>query len=129
MDIHHHHEELILEIKEELKDIFENSSQGIYLYLDDIHKACNKKYASMLGFNTPKEWEDIPEDVVGKTVVEKSQEGLISAYQRAMENLAGSAIEVIWKNKNGGEVATKVILVPITFKGHIFALHFVSEQN
>jgi hypothetical protein len=32
-----------------------------------------------------------------------------------------------WKRKSGENIKTKVILVPVAHKGHIFALHFVSQ--
>jgi hypothetical protein len=33
---------------------------------------------------------------------------------------------VTWKKKNGGTVNTTVILVPMAYAGHLFAVHFVS---
>ena len=46
---HSHHEELIEGITSHLKIFLEKSSQSIYIYLDDEHKACNKIFAAMLG--------------------------------------------------------------------------------
>jgi len=50
---------------------------------------------------------------------------LVSTYQNAMNNFVGSSIEVEWKKKTGGKVKTRVILVPFSFNGHLFALHFI----
>lgn len=50
-----HHEELANGFYNQLKQIFDSSEQAIYLYLDDNHKVCNKKFASLLGYNSPEE--------------------------------------------------------------------------
>jgi hypothetical protein len=42
-----HHEELVTGFYNQLKEIFDSSEQAIYLYLDDTHKVCNKKFAQM----------------------------------------------------------------------------------
>ncbi|HLC64628.1 MAG TPA: hypothetical protein VJI46_00720 [Candidatus Nanoarchaeia archaeon] len=118
------HGKLVADLHKQLNRVFSGSSQGVYLYLDDHHKVCNKKFASMLGY-TAKEWASI-HAILGQTVEAKSQKTLVSAYLRAVDKLAGSTISVTWVKKKGGKVKTDVILVPIVFKGNVFALHFVS---
>ena len=54
--------------------------------------------------------------------------GAVFCLLDAMKRMVGSAIDVSWKRKNGGEVDTKVILVPISYQEHLFALHFISEK-
>jgi len=129
MDMHEHHEKLIVEITKEYSDILKISKQGIYIYLDDVHKVCNTKLAKMLGYESVDEWAAVTEDPVGVMVTEKSQKTLIDAFRNAQDNSVGSEIEVVWNKKTGGEVKTKVILVPISFQGHFFALHFVTPIN
>ncbi len=126
MKEHQTHEELIKELAEHLKDIFEGSAQSVYLFLDDSNKVCNKKFSSLLGYSSPEEWSKIKEPFTKAFVDENSQETLVSAYQDAMENLAGSSINIEWKKKSGGKVKSKVILVPFPFNNHLFALHFIS---
>jgi len=46
-----------------------------------------------------------------------------------MEEKIGSTIDVAWKMKSGGTVDIVVILVPISYQRHLFALHFVSEKK
>ncbi len=122
-----HHEELIAGIMKQLGPVFESSEQGIYVYLDDIHKACNKKFAKMLGYNSADEWANEEVSFTEMFVDKKSQEALVSAYSDAMDHMIGSSINVTWKNKSGKSVKTQVIMVPISFQNHLFALHFVSE--
>lgn len=121
-----HHEELISGIFEQLKVIFENSEQAIYLYLDDTHKVCNKKFASLLGYKSPDEWSKVETSFPETFAAEKSRETLVTTYIKAMEKMAGSKINVTWKKKSGGTVDTTVIIVPVAYEGHLFALHFIS---
>lgn len=124
----HHHEQLIESVTNEYREILENSKQGIYIYLDDVHKVCNDKLAKLMGYKSPGEWARVPNPFLNVMVAEASQEVLGSAYWKAMEQNVGSEIEVTWKKKDGGTVPSSVILVPISHEGHKFALHFISEK-
>ena len=124
MDDHGHHEDLIGGISRQLEPLFKNSTQGIYIYLDESHKACNEKFSSLLGYESPEEWAAL-EPFTEKLVAEKSQEALVTAYQNAMENFEGSSQEIVWKKKDGSEVSKTVILVPVAYEGHTVALHFI----
>jgi PAS domain-containing protein len=119
-----HHEELIAGISKQMKIILESSQQAVYIYLDDIHKVCNGKYATLLGYRSPEEWAK-EQDPLEATVERSSQEILANAYKQAMEKFIPSNIKVTWKKKSGGTVVTSVVLVPIAYDDHIFALHFV----
>jgi hypothetical protein len=120
-----HHEELIAGISKQMKSILDSSQQSVYIYLDDIHKVCNGKFASLLGYRSPEEWAK-DENLLEATVEQSSQETLVNAYNQAMEKFIASNIIVTWKKKSGGTVVTSVVLVPIAYDDHIFALHFVS---
>lgn len=124
--MHEHHEELIRSISEEYKDILANSDQAIYIYLDDVHKVCNQKFASLLGYESIEAWTKITDPFPQVFVAEESQEMLVSSYQKAMETMSGSSIEVVWKTKSGTTIKSSVIIVPISHQGHLFALHFVT---
>jgi hypothetical protein len=126
MDEHEHHEDLIKAVAEEYSEILKNSEQGMYIYLDDNHKVCNDKFATLLEYGSVEEWVSVRESFPDAFVTEESQETLVTAYQKAMEQYAGSEVNVTWKKKPGGTVETTVVLVPISHNGHVFALHFVS---
>ena len=111
---------------EEYKNIFEGSGQGIYVYLDDNHFVCNKKFASLLGYDSAKEIEDMKGDFLGSFVADGSKDSLASTYQKASEKFEGSSIKVSWKKKDGGSVETNCILVPISYEGHVLALHYIA---
>ena len=125
-DLHSHHEELVGGLYNQMKSIFESSEQPMYLYLDDTHKTCNQKLASLLGYKTPNEWASVEE--FSNLVEEKSMKSLAAAYNEAMTRKVGSTINVEWRKKSGDRVDTSVILVPIAYDEHLFALHFVSPK-
>jgi carbohydrate-binding DOMON domain-containing protein len=106
--------------------ILEESKQAIYLYLDDTHKLCNKKFASIVGYNSPKEWGSVQKSFTEAFVEPQSQHTLVSAYQEAMESRTGSCVNITWKNKAGGQVKTQIILVPTVVNGTLVAMHFTS---
>src|SRR4030065_1957044 len=74
-----HHEEVVKGLYDQMKPVFDSSEQPIFLYLDDNHKACNSKFASMLGYKTPQEWAEI-QGFLEVYVAEKSRETLMTAY-------------------------------------------------
>ena len=120
-----HHEELVSGFYNQLKEIFNSSEQAIYLYLDDTHKVCNKKFAQMQGFSSAEKWAKVDNPLeVG--VEEYSQDAIVSAYQNAMEKMIASKINVKLKKKTGVAFDASVIMVPVAYQGHLFALHYIS---
>ena len=128
MDQHEHHAELVSGFFKEQQHIFDSSSQAMYAFLDDDCRVCNQKFATLLGYSSPDEWFKV--NVQGAFpaafVDNRSQQTVVAAYQNAMEKMEGAAIKVAWKKKSGGTIDTTVILVPVAYKGHVFALHFIS---
>ena len=121
-----HHEELVNGLYEQMKPILDKSEQPIFIYLDDNHKACNNKFASMLGFKSPKEWAE-KQGFLEVYVTEKSRETLSSAYWTAMEKMSASTIPMTWMKKDGTSMDSTMILVPMFFEGHMFSVHFVTN--
>jgi PAS domain-containing protein len=128
MNDHDDHGGLMGDLADEYREILDTSSQGIYLFLDDGHKICNARFASLLGYESPEEWAGVQRSFPDAFVAEESQHSLIGAYQAAMEDATASTIQVTWKRRSGGTVDSSVILVPISYDGHDLALHFVDER-
>ncbi len=128
MHDHSNHDDLMQSIASEYADIFENSEQGVYIYLSDTDKICNEKFAKLLGYGSPEEWAKIEMSFPMAFVADESQETLVAAFQDAMDKMAGSVNVITWKKKDGSTVNTNVILVPIVHTGHLLALHFVSSN-
>ena len=119
------HHDIIAKVRDQLGDIFEESEQSVYVYLDDANKACNKKFATLLGYASPNEWANVKENFPDAFVSPKDRRTLVSTYQKAVNDLVGFTISVSWK-KHGGEVPTTTILVPIVYDGHRMALHYIT---
>jgi PAS domain-containing protein len=126
MIVHPHHEDLIAGIKAQMAQVLENSSQGIYLYLDDAHKVCNRKFAAMLGYSSPRQWAATEAPL--SDILEEDQDTVIKAYLDASQKLIASAVEVQAKNiKTEKIIRLKLVIAPISFGGHIFTAHFFSK--
>lgn len=123
-----HHEQLVKDLYEQMKPILDKSEQPIFIYLDDNHKACNDKLASMLGFLSPQEWAD-KQGFLEVYVAEKSRETLSSAYWNAIEKMAASTIQITWMKKDGSLLDSTMMMVPMFFEGHLFAVHFVTKTG
>ena len=121
-----HHEELVKGLYEQMKPILDASEQPIFIYLDDNHKACNQKFASMLGFKSPKEWAE-KQGFLEVYVTEKSCETLSTAYWNAMQKMVASTIPMTWMKTDGTSIISTMILVPMFFQGHMFSVHFVTN--
>lgn len=128
MNDHEHHDDLMRDVARELEEILEESEQGVYVYLDDVHKLCNARFATLLGYPSPEAWAAVHEPFPMVFVAPESRDRLISAYQDAMERLVGSSSRVTWRTQAGGTVDTDVILVPLSLGGHLAALHFVEPR-
>ncbi len=123
-----HHEELVKGLYEQMKPVLDKSEQPIFIYLDDNHKACNNKFASLLGYKSTQDWAAIG-GFLDPFVVEKSRETLSTAYWNAMNKMTASTIQLTLTKKGGATIETTMVLVPIFFQGHLFSVHFVTSSG
>ncbi len=121
------YDSVIAGIAEQLHVVLSGSPQGIYIYLDDEHKVCNERFAEMLGYSSPADW-DRPVPFTEQYVVEESHHALVSTYMHAMQHQAAASIDVTWKTLGGEPVPSSVLLVPIAYGGELMALHFVTPH-
>lgn len=124
-DIHHEH--LMKEITEMFTPVFTKSPQAVYIYLDDVHKNCNRKFADMLEYASPQAWVE-NEFPVGD-VSEKDREKVIKAYSEASINLKASSVGAEIVTRKGKKVAVSIIMAPFTYKNEVFVIHFISPSN
>jgi PAS domain S-box-containing protein len=122
-----HHKDLVNGFHKQLKQIFDESPQAIYLYLDDNHKVCNEKFAALLGYGSPDEWAKI-ENPLKENIAEESQDAVVSAYFDATEKMIASQTDVKVKTTSGRVFDASVIVVPVAYMNHMFALYFISKK-
>jgi carbohydrate-binding DOMON domain-containing protein len=121
-----HHESLVKGIAKEQNELLEKSEQGIFIYLDDTHKVCNEKFAAMLGYSSAKEWAET--DAPLANVVEEDQDAVVAAYENTMAKLVASSLAVSVKNvKTKRRIKMQLVLVPIAYAGHLFAIEFFNK--
>ena len=123
-----HHEELVKGLYEQMKPVLDKSEQPIFIYLDDNHKACNNRFASLLGYKSPEDWAAIG-GFLDVFVAEKSRETLSTAYWNAINKMVASTIQLTLTKKGGVTIETTMVLVPIFFSGHLFSVHFVTMSS
>ena len=111
-----------------MKPILDASEQPIFIYLDDNHKACNNRLATMLGFKSPQEWASVS-GFLEVYVAEKSRETLSTAYWNSVNKMMASTIQLTWMKKTGETVDSTMILVPMFFNGHMFSVHYVTSTT
>jgi hypothetical protein len=121
-----HHVEIIEGITAQMKDILEGSEQAMYIYLDNVHKVCNRNFAAMLGFESPREWARL-EDPVGACVAENSQRALIDAYEHAVTSKVAVTLPITLKHQMGASIETEFMLAPIAFQRHTLVVHYIQR--
>lgn len=104
----------------------EKSPQAIYVYLDDANKACNKKFADLLGYSSAREWAD--KDAPMADVVEEDQQSIITAHGNASGKMLTNVLDVSWKNARTSKIIkTRIRMVPMKYSDHIFVIHFLTK--
>jgi PAS domain-containing protein len=112
---------------EQMRALYGESQQAMYLFLDDHNKSCNPRFAKLLGYADPATWAAVQTSFPQAFVAPKSQGVLIDAYQAALQDGVATKVPVTWKRKDGKTVDTNVILVPVDVDGNRLALHFIDE--
>ena len=122
------HRAIISGLAAQLREVFDRSPQGMYVYLDDRHKACNERFAQMLGYESAGAW-DQPGAFTEQYVDEHSRRPLVDAYQAAMEHQVAATVNVTWKRRDGTLLPSSVILTPVAYDGELVALHFITPLD
>lgn len=122
-----HHVHLVKDLADQLGLIFKKSPQAIYLYLDDAHKICNQRFADLLGYKSIQEW--VANQTPISDVSQKDQDKVIKAYMNASRKFTASTQNVSLTKKDGQTLPVEVIMVPVTYQGEVFVLHFISAKK
>jgi len=120
------HEDVLSGLLEQLMPVFSHSPDGVYLYLDENHKVCNKRMADMFGM-TVEEWRKVPNFLEG-FVAPQDRTLFASNYGEhvaALKNPASFRFHGV--RKNGETFLAETEMIPVTWNGHPIAYHFVRE--
>ena len=118
------HEEVIPHLAEHLRPIFESSSDGVYLWLDETHWTCNERLASMFGYAV-EELENTPHLL--QRLVHDDDQGVLSwnYWNRVQEHAFPVTFRFRGKHHDGTVFQAETDMVPLTYGGHTIAYHFV----
>jgi PAS domain S-box-containing protein len=117
---------ILKELSKQFQPLFQNSPEGIYIYIDEVHKICNEHFAKMFGL-TVAEWESM-EGFVNKHAAEKDQEMIVRTYHQHIHQLLTPArfrFQAI--RKDGSTFNGEADMIPFPWQGEMLALHFFRE--
>jgi PAS domain S-box-containing protein len=122
------HEQILREMADQFGPLFDRSPVGVYLYVDDIHKICNERMARMHGM-TVEEWQNTP-TFLNDFIVPDDREMYAGNYH---QHVAGLKHPVTFRfrglRKDGSTFAAETDMIPLCWRGHAVAYHFVRELS
>ena len=122
------HEQILREMEEQLGPVFEQSPVGVYVYVTDTHKICNERMAHMHGM-TIEEWRNTP-TFLNDFIAEEDREMYARNYQ---QHVAGLRHPITFRfrglRKDGSTFAAETDMIPLSWRGHAVAYHFVREVS
>jgi PAS domain S-box-containing protein len=120
------HSDLLQELEEQFRPVFEHSSDGVYLWLDDAHKICNDRLAAMFGYTVP-EWR-ARSNFLDSFVAEADQDQYGWNYQNRVATFAFPVtFRFRGRRKDGSTFAAETDMIPVSYQGHAVAYHFVRQ--
>ena len=122
----HEHEKILKELVEQFQPLFDQSPDGIYLYIDEVHKICSERFAKMYGL-TVKDWVAM-EGFVNKHTAEPDVERYIQNYNEHIhQKLTPVKFRFKAVRKDGSTFNAETDLIPFPWRGEMLAFHFVRE--
>lgn len=120
------HETAIGELVEQFRPVMEGSPDGVYLWLDEAHKACNERLANLFGF-TVEGWS-ATQPFLDNFVAEEDRRLYSWNYHNRVATLA---FPVTFRfrglRKDGSTFAAETDMIPISHRGQAVAYHFVRQ--
>ena len=115
---------IMQELGKHLQLVFEQSPDGVYVWLDETHKLCNQRLAEMFGY-TVDEWQD-QEPFLDSFIAEEDQPVYSWNYYN---RVAALSFPVTFRFKgvrrDGSTFNAETDLVPLSWEGYPLAYHFV----
>lgn len=122
----HEHAKILRELSEQFQPLFEKSPDGIYLYIDEVHKICNERLARMFGL-TVSEWEAM-EGFVNKHMAPEDQDMIINNYfEHIHQTLTPVRFQFKGIRKDGSSFKGEADMIPFPWRGEMVGFHFFRE--
>jgi len=122
------HEKAVRDLERQYRLVMDRSSDGVFIYLDDEHKACNEKLARLFGYSK-KEWEKLS-PFLDNFVAPESQEDVANSYWGHIKKArVPFSLEFVGVRKDGSRFQAHVTEFPVAYKRRLFAIAFVHEVD
>lgn len=120
------HEEVIDALGRQLAPVLENSPDGVYLWLDEVHKTCNEHLARMFGWSV-EEWR-ATSSFLDTFVAEEDRAEFSWNYRNSVAALSNPVMfRFRALRKDGSTFEAETVMIPLSYEGHAIAYHFVRE--
>lgn len=118
------HEDVIPQLVDHLRPIFESSPDGVYVWLDEHHWACNERLAGLFG-HTAAELENTPQFL--NRFVHEDDQGIVSwnYWNRVQELAFPVTFRFRGIHRDGSIIPMETEMIPLAYGGHTVAYHFV----
>ena len=122
----HEHVKILRELSEQFQPLFQRCPEGVYLYIDEVHKICNERLAKMFGL-TVAEWEGM-EGFVNKHAAEGDVEKFVTNYHEHIhQKLTPTRFRFKGVRKDGSTFNGETDMIPFPWRGEMLAFQFVRE--
>jgi hypothetical protein len=122
------HGQILREMADQFGPLFDRSPFGVYLYVDDVHKICNERMARMHRM-TIEEWRNTP-TFLNDFVAEEDREMYARNYRHHVAELRHPVtFRFRGLRKDGSIFAAETDMIPLCWRGHPVAYHFVRELS
>src|SRR5436190_2150385 len=120
------HSDIMQGLQEQFAPLFEESTDGVYLWLDETNAICNEKLARMFGY-TVAEWQSaVP--FLESFVAEDDRKIFSMNYHNCVARLAHPVtFRFRGLRKDGTTFAAETDMIPLVYQGHPVAYHFVRQ--
>jgi PAS domain S-box-containing protein len=120
------HEAVIQELADQFRPILEQSPDGVYLWLDERHKICNERLAELFGY-TVAEWS-ATEPFLESFIAEADHDLFSWNYHNRVAALAfPTTFRFRGRRKDGSTFSAETDMIPIAYRGHVVAYHFIRQ--
>ena len=120
------HEKAVKDLEFQYKIVMDKSVDGVFIYLDDEHKACNTKLADMFGY-TKAEWE-AKSPFLDNFIAEDDRQTVSDNYWKYIKGARTVSSAVIrGVRKDGKLFKAHITQFPLSYKRRLFTIGFVHK--
>ena len=119
-------EQILAELAEHFRPVFEQSPDGVYLWLDETHMVCNERLARIFGY-TQEEVRAHPPALDQLVAGEDSWLFAWNYQHRIAPPVGPITFRFRGQRKDGTTFPAETDMIPIGWRGQVVVYHFVRE--